>query len=840
MEDDVVTISSADLMDAAVKAGNAIRASGIPSLCPALWMLRIKGKPYTLKNHFMFEPMFRLDLPRRTLFKSSRQVGKSQNLCGSRLLKSVTMPYYNILFVSPRFEQVKRLSNQVMRPLIEDAVAKPVFLDDISEQSILERSFATRSIQHYSFAFMDCERIRGISTQENVIDESCTDSEVKTYNLDCSTATIIKKLSEIKPGDLVESFNSGGEIVPSIVEKAWCAGERECFRISLEDGSYIEGTIDHHIPTSRGYMRVEEVIEHVYGTERDDRGSVRGGSDTVDLGNITRGRLCGYSEEIQGKPHHEAEGICLGEVSNVVRVQSKRTVDDREWWLRGLLGVVEHISPSDLCLFTSDTAPEQPSDGYTDAVDRTHADDVWTAGGQYGHLKPSRIVKIEHIGVHKVYDLTVAGTNAFVANNVAVHNCQDINWDFLPVISETLSGSERWRNQLYTGTPKTFENTIEKLWQESSMAEWGTKCSCGNWNIAGLGQDLIKMIGKKTCICAKCGKKIYPETGMWIHSNPDMRPTFAGYHVCQIVHPYQYNNPANWAELLYKMRVYPIAKFYNECLGETWDSSSRLMTMTALVAIASEYHNSLTAALSRMKYYSHITMGIDWGGGGDASGSFTAIVIAGLRSGTDVIEVIYARKTPTYTTPADETKIILELIKLFNPILVAHDYGGAGAIRETLLLQTGYPLAKIVPYTYVFAPTQQVIRYVKAEKGYRSSYNIDKPRSLRVLCAMMKAGKIRLPSWDTSRYCPVTGETLFEDFLNILEDRHERDKGPDILLVTKVAAKSDDTVHALNYAASCIWYMQQRYPDISEAMEISIMQEELNKISPTTPEWQGE
>jgi hypothetical protein len=265
---------------------------------------------------------------------------------------------------------------------------------------------------------------------------------------------------------------------------------------------------------------------------------------------------------------------------------------------------------------------------------------------------------------------------------VNLDEVQDINWDFLPVISETLSGSPRWRNQVFTGTPKTFENTIEKLWQDSSMAEWGTKCSCGYWNIAALEQDLLKMIGLNTCICAKCGKKIHPQTGQWIHQDPQKRSEFVGYHITQPVHPFQYNVPENWRDMLYKMRVYPQAKFYNECLGETWDSSTRLMTLTKLKEIQQEYPNDLKTAVSRKKAYSHIVMGVDWGGGGDESGSFTAIAVCGMRTGTDIIECIYAQKLPCTMEPQKEIKEILNLAKVFNPIRSEQESHPLRAVRE--------------------------------------------------------------------------------------------------------------------------------------------------------------
>jgi hypothetical protein len=102
---------------------------------------------------------------------------------------------------------------------------------------------------------------------------------------------------------------------------------------------------------------------------------------------------------------------------------------------------------------------------------------------------------------------------------------------------------------------------------------------------------------------------------------------------------------------------------------------------------------------------------------------------------------------------------------------------------------------------------------------------------------MMKAGKVRIPSWESCQHCPKTGETLMEDFLNLLEERQERARGSDILLVTKNPGSSDDMVHALNYACSSLWYMNRGYPNVAEAMEIKISQEELNMISPDKPNW---
>ncbi len=72
------------------------------------------------------------------------------------------------------------------------------------------------------------------------------------------------------------------------------------------------------------------------------------------------------------------------------------------------------------------------------------------------------------------------------------------------------------------------------------------------------------------------------------------------------------------------------------------------------------------------------------GGGGEESDSYTAVAIGGVRPGQDIVECIYATKTNKSLEPHIETKYILELFKKFKPKFVAHDYGGAGALRETL------------------------------------------------------------------------------------------------------------------------------------------------------------
>jgi len=561
--------------------GSRIKSVRHPAmLTAALPLFRLKGHPYTLDDHFFFEVLFNVHLPRRALFKCARQVGKSQNMTVAKLSKTISLPYYNSLFVCPRFEQIKRISNNYMRPLIEESPVKQIFVRDgqARDQSILQRTFKNGSVHFYSFAFLDAERIRSVS---------CSD------------------------------------------------------------------------------VNLDEV--------------------------------------------------------------------------------------------------------------------------------------------------------------------QDIQWDFIPVIAETMSGSKRWRNQLYTGTPKTLDNTIHLLWNDSTQSEWVIRCSgCNYWNVPSAEHDLIKMIGSNGPICAKCGKRVEPREGNWAHSFPDRQGIFVGYHIPQTIHPLHYESEANWQDLLYKMHSYPEYRFMNECLGESFDSGIKLMTLKDLRRLARCGPNTLEYACNARREFELVSMGIDWGGGGHESQSYTAMVVAGLRPGSDVIEVLYYEKLSRTLPPEHETVWILDMIRKFNPQFVAHDYGGAGNLRELMMIQAGVPLEKIIPYTYVASAKKPVITYdASKDSGTRSSYSIDKARSIVTLCTMMKAGKVLLPLREEK-----DENDAMNDLLNLNEDRQERPRGSDVILVSKTAGTSDDTAHALNYACACLWYAGRGYPDLAEAMRIKLSQKDISMISP--------
>jgi hypothetical protein len=560
----------------------------IDYLIPFFFMLQVDDKPFSLKNHFQFEQVYKLNRPKQLCLMCARQVGKTFSICSSNLLLSWLIKGYRSLFVLPRAEQAKRLSNDCMRLLINTSPFKPSFIDSGCDETVLFRSFKNNSVQYFQYAFLDPDRIRGIA--------------------------------------------------------------------SIHDLFYDE--------------------------------------------------------------------------------------------------------------------------------------------------------------------------------------VQDMNSDFMPVIDEVTSAVERWGFKNFSGTPKTLDNTLASLFEDSSQAEWVTKCEhCNKFNIPSIDEDLLEMIGKSTCVCAKCKKPLDCANGTFVHRFPKRRQMFSGYHVSQITHPLHYRNKEKWIDIIYKMRTYPKAKLYNEILGTPCDFADKLLSQGELQSACSNTEkdkNDLTLALQKTRELNFRVMGIDWGGGGDESASYTAIALGGTRPGQEAIEIIYGTKLNRNMPSWDQAKYILELYKKFNPNFVAHDYGGAGVDKETILIQAGMPMEKLVPFTYVMSSQKPIIYYNPPEKGYRYSYSLDKMRSIVVLAHMIKAHKIKFPTWESMTDIDTGLDiiTLLEDFLHINAERFERPRGSDVILITKSPKKSDDFVHAVNYLCSCVWYTQQRYPNIAEAANMQLTAEEVAEFHP--------
>lgn len=566
------------------------RSGEIRSFIPVLPLLSLKGSPFAIVDYAPFEPIYKLEQPRRSYYKSGRQVSKTTNMAASSVLQTGVQSHFSLLFVAPRYEQIRRVSTNYVRPFIEQSPVAKLLQNKSVENSVLQKTFLNNSRMYFSFAFLDADRIRGLS----------------------------------------------------------------------------------------------------------------------------------------------ADGINYDEV-------------------------------------------------------------------------------------------------------------QDIDVDFLPIIREVLTASREFGIEKYFGTPKTLDNTMQALWERSSQAEWVVKCGCGHENIPSASHHLMQMIGPNGPICAKCGKPINPREGRWIHAIPENIATDAGYHIPQIILPLHYENPKKpgqmpaqatekWLDLLKKRDSYDQTKFMNEVLGESSDVGVKLVTLTDIRTASVLNKNKWRAALDQVRKYSHRVLAVDWSGGGEEQLSTTTFAVVGRNVHTGKTECFYTGRLHAATGHHQEAKLLIDIFKAFRCYLFAHDFGGAGSIRETLMIQAGIPIDRIVPFLYVRASVKKMVEFKKPGdgSGERPYYTLDKARSLVLQATAIKSGSVLLPEYESSK-------NITHDLLALMEDRHDSPGGADIFLVRRNPKLIDDFAHALNYGCVALWHAFKCYPDLSRATAIKLTPQQMNFAQPPNP-----
>ena len=433
------------------------------------------------------------------------------------------------------------------------------------------------------------------------------------------------------------------------------------------------------------------------------------------------------------------------------------------------------------------------------------------------------------------------------SDKIVIDEVQDMDRDLIPIIKETMSASP-WGISQYSGTPKTPENTIEGLWLMSSQAEWCIPCkSCKKLNVASIKQDLEKMIGpfredisetSPGTVCAKCGRTIFPWEGRWIHRYPERRFEFAGFHVPQPIMHIHYSEPAKWSELIAKSEGYgnyTPEKYMNEVLGESCGTGVQLVSMDDLQRACLLEHNNEPKhpgnCLINLEKYRYRVLAVDWGGGGESGVSLTVATVMGITP-SGVIEVVWGRRLMTPHDHLAEAKQCLDYYNMFNCSFVAHDYTGAGSLRETFLCQAGVPYKNIIPIQYVRAASSKIMSVVQPTAvNPRVYYRIDKTRSLLTVCAAIRMKKIKFFKYD---YRSTDDPGLVHDFLALVEQKSETRLGSDIYTITRNPQLSDDFAQAVNIGACGLWYTTNSWPNLgmpSKFVMSDAVERELNPVT---------
>lgn len=413
------------------------------------------------------------------------------------------------------------------------------------------------------------------------------------------------------------------------------------------------------------------------------------------------------------------------------------------------------------------------------------------------------------------------------AGMLVIDEAQDMDYDFLPILAETMSASPYGPFEQYFGTPKTYDNTLEILWQDSSQGEWVMKCSAGHDNVPTVDGGIFKMIRKEGLFCKTCDRQLNPANGQWVHAFRERLRSMEGHHIPQPIMKMHWDNPEKWSELIRKMNEYPQAKFYNEVIGESCDTGARSLTLPQLrEACRLPWNNTVEDALKKRSAYPQVIMGIDWGGYGEEEISYTAISIIG-RGRDGHIHVLYGERLMQTRDEMDEVKRIIDLWQKFRPQFLAHDTNGSGATRETLLRNMHFPEEKLIPIMWVHASRSDMIVYKPpSEDSDRGYYVVDKARIFSLCFACIKNQFMLFPNYNS-------GKSVFDDWLALYTEKHEMHRGSDIYLIKRVPKKSDDFAQATVFATTAMWHSTQSVPSFKDVLP-QIDPATLAKVSPDT------
>jgi len=171
----------------------------------------------------------------------------------------------------------------------------------------------------------------------------------------------------------------------------------------------------------------------------------------------------------------------------------------------------------------------------------------------------------------------------------------------------------------------------------------------------------------------------------------------------------------------------------------------------------------------------------------------------------------------------------------FHPDFLAHDGCGAGALRETILVQAGVPVSHVFPVEYITS-AKQGICYHKgpSEQNPRDRYRVDKSRSLQLTCNVIKLGALHFFNSD---WINKEDPGLIRDFLALVEDKSKTRAAGEIYRIDSILGRTDDFAQAVNIGCVCLWYVNRSWPDMAELMSIMMTEAQLEAADPDDPDW---
>jgi hypothetical protein len=310
------------------------------------------------------------------------------------------------------------------------------------------------------------------------------------------------------------------------------------------------------------------------------------------------------------------------------------------------------------------------------------------------------------------------------ADLLFIDEFQDVAHGFLPIMLETLSHSQFGR-VVITGTPKSIDNHLEDVFQQSTANEWQVPCAqCDRqWVLDE------RTLGARGLVCPDCNAPLERRQGLWVPRNPGSS-WGDGYGINHLMVPW-----INYDDVLTRQASYDPALFRNECLGLPTILGDHVVSRADVEACCTKAPMAKTLADVPPGARKSMFAGVDWGGGGKSK---TVLVIGYTRQELDFVVVRLER----FASQEEPDRVVNEIAKLcraFRVPFVAADGGGNGHTLNRLLVEklpnnTGL-------YAILYCATTQEPR----QDGVLWKWNVNRSSSIGAVFTRIKRKQLYFP-----------------------------------------------------------------------------------------------
>jgi hypothetical protein len=306
---------------------------------------------------------------------------------------------------------------------------------------------------------------------------------------------------------------------------------------------------------------------------------------------------------------------------------------------------------------------------------------------------------------------------------------QDILYDPVIIVGNECLSHSKYAFETYAGTPKTMENTIQYLWENSSQTEWVMRCTgCKTHQYV----DSERSIGKEGIVCVKCGKYLDSYHGRWVdlnsfkHSSVEAEFHVKGFHISSPIMP-EYNphtmalhDPSMvdyariaWKRIIVKLEDFPDSKFKNEVLGISDDVGARMISKEEIERLCVGKSMQQFPVAGSTHEYSSIVAGVDWTGGGTTGISRTVLWIWGYRLKDRKLVCLFYKTYPG-VNPVNNIEEIASICSAYRVGLVVGDAGEGHTPNDMLKKRLGMHQVTQAQYGHQTKPVvwNQIDRYM--------------------------------------------------------------------------------------------------------------------------------